>query len=220
METQVVRTHVMLLERRELSHGCFVLRLERGDLRFEPGQYVILGAPGWRDRREYSVYSGPDDPFLELLVKEIPEGLVSRKLHALDPGDTLEVEGPLGYFTIPSEARADGRFLFVATGTGIAPFHCFARAYPQLDYHLLHGVRHATERHEHESYPPERYTACVTGEPGGDYRGRVTHYLQRCELHPDTLCYLCGNCDMIFEAFDILQRRGVAPEHLHAEVYF
>ena len=220
MEAQIVRRKVTLLERRELAHGSFVLRLERGDLDFEPGQYVILGPVGSIDRREYSVYSSPDDPYLELLIKEVPEGMVSRALRTTDPGSALEVEGPFGYFTIPEEYRRTRRFLFVATGTGIAPFHCFARAYPDLDYLLLHGVRYAAERHEHVRYPSDRYIACVTQERYGDYHGRVTRYLEQLAVEPDTLCYLCGNCDMIFEAFDILQHRGVDPENLHAEVYY
>ena len=33
--------------------------------------------------REYSIYSGAADDFLEVLVREIPEGLVSRALEAL-----------------------------------------------------------------------------------------------------------------------------------------
>ena len=39
-------------------------------------------------------------------------------------------------------------------------------------------------------------------------------------VDPRTLCYLCGNCDMIYETFDILKRHGVPPEQLYAEVYF
>jgi ferredoxin--NADP+ reductase len=42
----------------------------------------------------------------------------------------------------------------------------------------------------------------------------VTDYLREHPADPAWLCYLCGNCDMIYEAFDILRSQ------LFAEVYF
>ncbi len=222
MQGTVTRGIATVLERRELSNRCYVLRLERSTIgRFEPGQYIVIGPQNSTDRREYSIYSTPDDPFLEVLIKEVPEGAVSRALHAVEPGDSVAVEGPLGFFTIAPEHRGTRDFLFIATGTGIAPFHCFVFAYPELNYRILHGVRYADERHEHHLYKPERYTACLTGEALPEsHHGRVTQYLAQLSVAPETLCYLCGNCDMIFEAFDILQRHGVDPQNLHAEVYY
>ncbi len=37
---------------------------------------------------------------------------------------------------------------------------------------------------------------------------------------PETHCYLCGNCDMIYESLGILKGHVVPPERLFAEVYF
>ena len=205
---------------REVGGEAFVVRMNRGNLGFEPGQYLAVGIEGQIDAREYSIYSSPGQEYLEILVKEVEEGYVSPRLHALHAGQRLFVDGPFGYFTIPEEQRTAGKFLFVATGTGISPFHCFALAYPQLDYRVLHGVRRLEDRYEMDVFDRARYTACVTREDGGDYRGRVTDYLREHPVDPDTLCYLCGNCDMIYEAFDILKDQGVSPEHLFAEVYF
>ena len=39
-------------------------------------------------------------------------------------------------------------------------------------------------------------------------------------MTPGTLCYLCGNSEMIFEAFDILKSGGIPSTDLFAEVYF
>lgn len=211
---------------RDLSATTYCLRFERSGMEFEPGQYVSVGLPGEIDRREYSIYSGPEDEFLEILVKEVDVGTVSKKLRRLEPGDDLSVEGPFGFFVIPQEYRA-GRFLFISTGTGISPFHCFAQAYPELDYQLLHGVRTSLDFYEHEIFDPNRLTRCVTRENSGDFEGRVTDYLRRHQLGAAAgkeaggpFCYLCGNCDMIYEAFDILTDQGVPPENLFAEVYF
>ena len=207
---------------RWVSPSAYVLRLERGDLKFEPGQYLTLGLPGSTARREYSIYSGSDDPFLEVLIKQVEGGTVSHHLARLTPGAALEVDGPFGYFLIPESAR--GRpFLFVASGTGIAPFHCFARSFPGLDYRLLHGVRTATETYDRHRYPHARYLACLSREPAATdagFAGRVTACLRARPATPGTLCYLCGNSEMIFEAFDILKAGGIPGTDLFAEVYF
>ena len=207
---------------RRLSPSAYVLRLARGALEFAPGQYVTLGLPGSTARREYSIYSGSDDPFLEVLIKQVEGGTVSHQLARLAPGAALEVDGPFGYFLIPEAARKCP-LLFIASGTGIAPFHCFARSYPGLDYRLLHGVRTATETYDRQCYPPDRYLACLSREPvtaEAGFAGRITAYLSAHPVTPGTLCYLCGNSEMIFEAFDILKSGGIPSTDLFAEVYF
>ena len=213
-----------LLAVRTLSPSAYVLRLQRGELAFEPGQYVTLGLAGSTARREYSVYSGCDDPFLEVLIKQVEGGSVSRQLARLAPGSVLDCDGPFGYFTIPA-ARRGGPLLFIASGTGIAPFHSFARSYRGLNYRLLHGVRTATERYDSTEYPADRYQSCLSRVPAaeaprGSYRGRVTDYLRDHPVAPGTACYLCGNSEMIFAAFDILKKQGIPGADLFAEVYF
>ena len=88
-----------VLGRRDLSAGAFVLRFSRENLSFVPGQWINVGPRGLRERREYSIYSSPREDFLEVLVKEIPDGLVSPALRRCRPGDSVEVEGPHGAFT-------------------------------------------------------------------------------------------------------------------------
>jgi ferredoxin/flavodoxin---NADP+ reductase len=221
MITETVRPATLhrVREVRTLSPGAFVLRMDRRDLVFRPGQWINVGIPGTRQWREYSVYSSPADDFLEILVKEVPEGAVSPRLRRLSPGDRVEVEGPHGAFLIEDGDRPAGRFIFVATGTGISPFHCFARSYPGLDYLLLHGVRRLPELYEHHVFEPSRVVSCVSRE-AGPYSGRVTQWLL--DNPPDTgsRFYACGNSDMVYDAFAVLRPRGVPRSRLFAEVYF
>ena len=222
---------------RGLSHGVFVLRFDRHDFSFEPGQYVNLGFPGSLARREYSLYSGAGDDFLEVLVREIPGGLISPALARCRPADELVVEGPYGLFVTDPAARSRARYLFVGTGTGISPFHCLVRSYPGIDYLLLHGVRSADERYDRGVYEPSRHVACISrgdapGAPGGapsagdvaggsrDFRGRVTSWLRAHPVDASRICCLCGNSDMIYEVFAILREQGVPRSHISAEVYF
>ena len=40
-------------------------------MQFKAGQHIIAGLKGELDQREYSVYSGENDDYLEILVREV-----------------------------------------------------------------------------------------------------------------------------------------------------
>lgn len=215
-----------MLGNRDVSAGAFVLRLERGGMEFRPGQWINLGGRAGLERREYTIYSPPSEAFLEVLVKEVEGGTVSRDLRRCREGDVLEVDGPHGSFCIEPEART-GKFLFIATGTGVSPFHCLALSYPCLDYRLLHGVRERQELYDHEMFDPGRVVACLSrnGHPGdlmasAVFPGRVTAWLRANSVDSRSCCYLCGNSDMIYECYAILRGYGVPASRIFSEVYF
>jgi ferredoxin--NADP+ reductase/benzoate/toluate 1,2-dioxygenase reductase subunit len=206
---------------RHLTESTYVLELERKGMEFEAGQHILLGEPVNIHKREYSIYSGTHEDNLEVLIKEVEYGMVSKQLKKLRSGDLLEIEGPLGFFSIDPELISQKKkFLFVASGTGIAPFHSMIKSIPDLDYMLLHGVRYADEAYEKDSYEPNRYVLCTSRDEKGDFHGRVTDYLQKQNIDKDTICYFCGNFNMIREAMNLLEKKGIPPSQLHAEVYF
>lgn len=210
-----------VLEKRILTQDCFVIRMERNSLRVQAGQHVNIGISKGGVNREYSLYCSEQDPYLEFLIRKIEGGLVSPALLSLNAGDYAEIDGPFGEFTI-SRTNLNRSFTFIATGTGIAPFKCFVSSYPGLEYRLIHGVRKKEEQYEKSFYESRRYTACVSGEDGGDFKGRVTDYLN---AHPEEillnrLYYLCGNRKMISDVFDILTDSGVNGNNIKTEVFF
>jgi ferredoxin/flavodoxin---NADP+ reductase len=211
-----------VLERRDISPSVFVLRFTREGLRFSAGQWINVGPGGRREQREYSIYSSPQDEYLEILVKEIPDGSVSPALRRCRPGDAVEVEGPHGAFTLVEGTREPPRFLFCATGTGVSPFHSFARGRRNLDYRTVHGVRSREEFTETDVFDSGRYLPCVSRGAAGEgaYAGRLTALLRERPVEPATYCYLCGNSDMIYEVYGILKAQGVSREQIFAEVYF
>ena len=222
MTIEAARHAVLAL--RDLSESAYVLRIERKGLDFEPGQYIHVGPLPGIDRREYSVYSAPGDDFLEILVKEVPEGVVSPGLRRLTAGEYVDVEGPFGFFRI-EEGDLAAPFLFIATGTGISPFHCHTRSRPQLDYTLIHGVRSVTELYDHASYDAGRLVSCISRPEGApaaarNFRGRVTDWLRENPAPEHCMAYLCGSCDMIYDVYDILGAQGLSSDRIHAEVYF
>ena len=205
-------------EVRRLTEETIVLRMERGDIDFEPGQYVRIGVEGDAEIRDYSVYSGNNKPYLEVLLRRVADGLVSKQLFDLKEGDRVMIGGPYGHFKLVEEIRYKP-LLFIATGTGISPYRSFIESYEGLDYRVIHGTSYLNEGYEKEIYG-DRYFHCVSREEGGDYKGRVTDYVKEVEFTPDTNAYLCGNCDMIYDVFDLLQERGLPTTQIHTEVYF
>lgn len=205
---------------RELTNSAFVVRLERNNFEFQTGQFMMLNIPGTDAKREYSVYSGEADDFLEVLVREVEGGKVSGRLKKLKPATEIEIEGPFGFFKFNPEKFSSKKFLFVATGTGISPFHSFIRTYPNLNYRLIHGVRLKQEAYDHADYKKEKITLCLSGDTAGDFSGRVTDYLNTFEIDNETNCFLCGNSEMIYEVFDILTEKGIPVSNIYSEVYF
>ena len=203
-----------------LSSSTFILRLERNGFDFIPGQHVLVGLPNSIETREYSIYSGVNEAHIEILVREIKEGKVSSSLKKSEPGDYLNIQDAIGYFTIEEKLIEQKSFLFIASGTGIAPFHSFVQSYPSLDYNLIHGIRYSEEAYERYKYDLGRYVSCTSGDKKGDFHGRVTHWLKINPVNSDTLCYLCGNCDMIHDVYDILEEQGVPTHNIFTEVYF
>ncbi|MGA9714647.1 MAG: FAD-binding oxidoreductase [Aeromicrobium sp.] len=110
----------------EIAHpapGFVRIRLDVPDrLPSLPGQHYVVrlrAEDGYTAQRSYSVASDPEDPQIELLVEQMPDGEVSGHLHdVLEFGDQLEVRGPIGrWFTWRGEEPA----VAMAGGSGLVP---------------------------------------------------------------------------------------------------
>lgn len=205
---------------RDVSPSTYVLRVERGALDFVPGQYVTIGKVGSADAREYTIYSGIEDEFLDFLIAVVDGGKVSGALRKCDVGDQLELEGPTGYFRVQELNGPKAKHCFISTGTGIAPFHSFTRSYPTLDFTLLHGVRHGTECYDRDVYESGRYIPCVSREKSDGFRGRVTSYVREHGIDAHALFYLCGNGEMIAEMAEILTNHGVPHSRIISDLFY
>lgn len=205
---------------RALTESTYIVSVERGNTQFTAGQHLALGLPNSHESREYSIYSGEADPSLEFLIKEVDDGLLSKAFVRLRAGDPICTYKPWGAFTIPEPWIGTRKFVFIASGTGVAPFHSFVRTYPRLEYQLLLGVRLAGEAYEREHYDPARFVLCTSRDKGGDFHGHVTDYLRDKPADPDAVYYLCGNYRMIKDVYSLLEGKGVSKENIRTEVYF
>lgn len=197
----------------------FKFRLERKGFTFKAGQNINIGIPRGGMNREYTIYSGEKDDFIDVLIRRVPDGSLTPRLALLKVGDQVEMHGPYSRFTLPEPVPAGTRFVFIANGTGVAPFHSMVSTFPGLDYQLIHGVRFRGDAYDAAFYGP-RYQGCFTRDEGGAYRGRVTGYLKDRPQDKGAHFYICGNRDMINEAYEILRGQGIGGDQIHTETFF
>jgi len=205
---------------RDLSPSTYVLRLERKGLIFKPGQCVNLGLKGSGVNREYSTYSGIDDPYLEFLIKDVKGGSVSSALRKVSARDEVDLHGPYGSFALDTDRLGARHFVLIGTGTGIAPFHSFVRSYPDLSYEVICGVRMVDERYDYKDYNGSKVTFCISRESWEGFNGRVTDFLKSRPVDPEHVHYLCGNQKMISEVYDFLRDEGAPGNNIFTEAFF
>ncbi len=203
-----------------LTNQTHLIRFERHQFKFTAGQYLQLGYKHDTNFREYSIYSGENDPYLEILIREIDEGYLTPRLSSAKKGDELTVFGPYGHFVLPERLKKNSRLIFIASGTGIAPFHSLVSSNPLLDYVILHGIRFIDEAYESHFYGEKKYISCCSQDTRGNYHGRVTSYLAEHSLDAQADYFLCGNQKMILDTTRILKEGGILREKIHVEVFF
>jgi ferredoxin--NADP+ reductase len=112
-------------EVRFLTPQTFVIRTDKNKMDFEPGQRIKMYLRNESVNRKYSIYSGNSEPHLEFLIREVNNGYMTPRLKPLKSGEELEIFGPNGQFTLNKIDKETDKVLFVATGTGVAPFHSY-----------------------------------------------------------------------------------------------
>lgn len=200
-------------EIKHLTDSAYILKLDKL-FDFIPGQYLNIEKDSLL--REYSIYNSNKEEHLEVLIREIKDGIVSKKLKQ-EWEKPINIYGPYGDFTLKNK-DLKRKLLFIATGTGISPFHSFVKSY-DIDYKIVHGVRYSNESYGKEDFDPERHILCAT-RGGGDFNGRVTEWLENETIDSETLIYLCGNCDMINDVQEILERKKHPLDNIREEVFF
>ncbi len=183
---------------------------------FTPGQSLRLIHAGVQ--RDYSIASGPADPFLSILARVVPGGALTPVLASARPGDAFSFEGPRGFFAFQPSTRPA---VFVATGTGAAPFLSMARS-GVAGFTLLHGVRESADL----LYPEElrraaaAFVPCISRGPAGDcFAGRVTEFARQLAAPGPYDFYLCGRAEMIGEMSLLIDER-FPGSRVYTEIFF
>lgn len=200
-----------------LSSEIFELHVEKDGLVYQAGDCTLLIGPDGIDSRPYSFSSHPRENRLSFLIRRVPTGGLTPWLSTLKPGDWVETSSPFGLFAPGREGPA----VFVATGTGIAPFLSYLKD-PEAGspLALFYGVRKSTNGVYH-SWLGERlggnslYRFVVSGQG----EGRVTDLVDQMPLGPEIQYYLCGHESMSRDMAGLLIARGITPAQIHSEIF-
>lgn len=224
------------------------MAFERADgkpFAFVPGQFVQVhfhyddGKPTKRSYSVATVGNGTAEPVdrVEIAVSYVEGGAATALLANLGEGGTVDASGPYGRFCL-MDADTNQRYLLVATGTGVTPYRAMLPRIRELTqtrgctFALIYGARN-----EGELLYGEEFEAFAREVPGftfhpcfsramramprpNDRSGHVQVALA--ELKPDPvndIAYLCGNPNMVDEAFAQLKEAGLTVPHIRREKY-
>ena len=211
-----------LLNRNWLSKNVFEIELSRpASFEFSAGHTIRFIHQSIE--RYYSLLSAPQDPHLALCVHHVPEGQFSPILANAEIGTRFEFAGPHGYFTFKPSRRDP---VFVATGTGIAPFVSLARSGIK-NFTLFHEARAAEELY-YQSYFKKiksAYHPCLPllktapPKPEGVFQGHVADCIKANLPRKRYDFYLCGERKMTREV-TLLVDELYAGSYVFTEVFF
>jgi len=164
---QIRQLHTARLTRKQcLSEAAQCYHLEfvvegTQEFSFTPGQFISVvanDARGKLETRAYSIASAPHANRFDLCLNRVEGGYFSNLLPDLAVGTALQIEGPLGFFTL-REPVTDS--ILVATGTGVAPLRGFVQwLFPAdgpdrssgKDIWLVYGTRNESENYYREEF--------------------------------------------------------------------
>jgi ferredoxin-NADP reductase len=203
-----------------------------------PGQHVDLrltAEDGYSVERSYSIASEPERTSeVDITVERIPGGEVSPFLHdVLEPGDRLEVRGPIGGYFV-WEAALGRPLLLVAGGSGVVPLMAMirhrARAASDAQARMLFSSRSFDEviyRDELRRLAEDgsglavAHTLTRSQPPGWTgYARRIDGPMLAEVLEPlglDARAYVCGPTALVESVADSLIRLGLRPDRVRTE---
>ena len=180
---------------------------------WEAGQYALVRVAPF-EWRPYSLASAPGRT-VRLLVDVRTKGLGASWASTIAPGDDVDLELPYGHWLVTTdndttEAEAPHRRIFIATGTGIAPFLATFELDRRDDDILIVGCSRTEDVLTSQvDTPLPRLIRCVSREAAPDaFHGRITDYLNAEGIDPQATYYVCGSAHIVRDISRIIQAGG------------
>jgi len=227
------------LQKTLLAPSVYELRCEKPtDFSFKAGQFVLFDVPLPDDPkniqpRAYSIASASSENDLRFVIKLVPNGRASRWIEqVLDIGTSIHIQGPFGNFTL--DVATDKPYLFLATGTGIAPLRAqiLWALKVQVDerpMHLLFGVlKHDDLFWEEEWKNLEQefpnfhaHISYLSGDADWhDERGSIQdRFVSLLREMPHPSVYICGAPETVKELKQLCLQQNVPKNEIHSEMY-
>jgi ferredoxin-NADP reductase len=204
---------------------------------FVPGQWLSVKATtpeGEEMTRAYSIASPPtENGKVAFCLNRVQDGFMSNYLCNLEAGATIAFQGPFGDFTLRPPLRDT---VFIATGTGVAPFRSMLHwllaekeRHQDHQFWLLFGSRHPQDiyyrdefvqlaaRHPNFHFQP---TLSRAPENWQGLRGYVQQHLgEVVGMRTDMHAYICGLDKMVQANRDLLKTQGWDRKSIRYEKY-
>lgn len=203
---------------------------------FVPGQWLSLQQSkpdGEEITRAYSIASAPNGGKFAFCLNRVQDGFMSNYLCDLPQGAVIQVKGPFGSFILRPPLRDT---IFIATGTGIAPYRS-----------MLHWLFADTERHHNKQfwlvfgsrtqrdiYYHDEFLQLAAEHPNFHYmptlsrgsdnwpglRGYVQEHIRKlAEGRSDMHAYICGLEKMVTANRELLKSLGWERKSILYEKY-
>jgi ferredoxin-NADP reductase len=198
------------------------------------GQHLdvrLTAEDGYRAERSYSIASAPGEP-VAITVERLDDGEVSPYLtEELQPGDELELRGPIGGYFVWDTGDGGRPLLLVAGGSGIVPLRSILRHRERSGAttatRLLYSSRSLPDviyRNELDQYHDGvevTYTLTRRQPPGWTgHAGRVDAALLAKVAWPvsqDPLTFVCGPTSFVEAVAGGLVGLGYPPGRVKTE---
>ena len=211
---------VELTENEKLYHMKILDNRERRLFDFRPGQFVMLGVPGFGEVPISISSSSNNKEYVELCVRK--SGRATNILHRAKKGAMLGIRGPFGT-SFPMEKMAGHNLLLVAGGLGLAPLRAPIYWVSEhrdefKDVHVLYGTKRSDQMlftYQYEEWEKVDHIKLMTivEQANGDWKGRtgmITDLFKEMEITPDdTYAIVCGPPVMFKFVCDHLDDRGI-----------
>jgi ferredoxin-NADP reductase len=228
---------------RMLTPSVLHLAFSRSDgqaFPFIPGQFITFVLPAGEKvaRRSYSIANAPSPSAeIEIAVSPVEKGIATEILFNLKPGECLTTTGPFGRLILPKD-NLPQKIVLAATGTGVSPYramlsqiHDLLATHATLEITVLLGVQYRHDllygedfsefakkhsRFQFRAYLSREEKLTETQE----YKGYLQQAFKELNLNSaEDLVYLCGNPNMIDDAFAQLVDAGFPTSHVKREKY-
>lgn len=213
-QARAIRSFDLMPEGADQAHG----------ISFVPGQVAVLEVEG-EAPAYFAFASAPEDPELEVLVKQNPG--TGNRIFDMRVGERVQLLDVAGHgFALDEQKGKD--LVFVAMGTGVAPLrsalrHVLGRKRDFGRLVVLYGARtpdnfcykDETERWEDSGVELRQ----VISRPDGHDWSGPTGYVQSLLDHVlpslfSPVALICGSLEMMEQTRDRLHQMGFAPEDI------
>ncbi len=204
---------------------------------FVPGQWLSftqVKPDGEELTRAYSIASPPtEDPRFALCLNRVQDGFMSNFLCDMQEGGEIQCQGPFGDFILRPPLRDT---IFIATGTGIAPFRSMLHwlltdqsRHQGKQFWLVFGSRYEKDIYYHDEflrlasehtnfhYLPTLSRVCVEWQ---GLRGYVQEHVPSiAQGRTDMHAYICGLDKMVQANRELLKSLGWDRKSIRCEKY-